>query len=65
MEVIHKTQQEEFSSSKTLENSFQVVSDHLETLLDSMSMWIADMEDLTQVPLQEHENEDLTGMQMG
>jgi len=65
MEVIHKTQQEEFSSSKTLENSFQVVSDHLETLLDSMSMWIADMEDMTQVPLQEHENEDLTGMQMG
>ena len=65
MEVIHKTQQEEFSSSKTLENSFQVVSDHLETLLDSMSMWIADMEDLTQVPLQEHENEALTGMQMG
>ena len=45
--------------------AFQVVSDHLETLLDSMSMWIADMEDLTQVPLQEHENEDLTGMQMG
>lgn len=41
------------------------MSDHLETLLDSMSMWIADMEDLTQVPLQEHENEDLTGMQMG
>ena len=65
MEVIHKTQQEEFSSSKTLENSFQVVSDHLETLLDSMSMWIADMEDMTQVPLQEHENEDLTGMQIG
>ena len=63
--MIHKTQQEEFSSSKTLENSFQVVSDHLETLLDSMSMWIADMEDMTQVPLQEHENEDLTGMQMG
>ena len=65
MEAIHKTQQEEFPSNKTLENSFQVVSGHLETLLDSMSMWIADTEDLTQVPLQENENEALTGMQMG
>ena len=65
MEVIHKTQQEEFPSSKTLEQSFQVVSGHLETLLDSMSMWIADMEDLTQEPPQEHKNEALTGMQMG
>ena len=65
MEAIHKTQQEEFSSNKTLENSFQVVSGHLETLLDSMSMWIADVEDLAQAPPQEHENEELTGMQMG
>ena len=65
IEAIHKTQQEEFPSNKTLENSFQVVSGHLETLLDSMSMWIADTEDLTQVPLQENENEALTGMQMG
>ena len=32
---------------------------------DLLPMWIADMEDMTQVPLQEHENEDLTGMQMG
>ena len=64
MEVIHKMQQEEFSSSKSLENALQVLSEHLESLLDCKSMWIGDMEDLTQVPLQEHEIEDLTGMQM-
>ena len=62
METVHKTQQEQFSSSKILENSFQVVSGHLETLLDSMSMWIADMEDLTQEPSQEPENEGFPGM---
>ena len=65
METVHKTQQEQFSSSKILENSFQVVSGHLETLLDSMSMLVADMEDLAQESSQEPENEDLSGMQMG
>lgn len=65
MEAVHKTQQEQFPTSEILEKSYQVVSGHLETLLDSMSMWIADMEDLTQEPSQEPENEDLSGMQMG
>ena len=42
-----------------------VVSGHLETLLDSMSRWFADMEDLTQEPSQESENADFSGMRMG
>ena len=62
MEAVHKTQQEQFPTSEILEKSYQVVSGHLETLLDSMSMWIADMEDLTQEPSQEPENEGFPGM---
>ena len=65
MEAVHKTQQEQFHGNKTLEDSYQVVSGHLEILLDSMSMWIADMEDLTQESSQTLENEDFRGMQMG
>lgn len=65
MDAIHQAQREQFPESESLETAFQTVSEHMETLLDCMSMWVADMEDQVQELADEPESDGISEMQLG